>query len=73
MDLPVHVDATVPVQDHALTLRAAARITGRVMFDGDSQPPALGELRLMPRVDHSDLTLGSGLTATRTPTSDDRG
>jgi hypothetical protein len=58
VDLPVHVDATGPVQDHALTLRAAARITGRVIFDGDSQPPALGELRLMPLVDHPDPTVG---------------
>ncbi len=58
-DLPVQVDAAVPVQDIQVTLRPAARITGRIVFDGISPPPAVDELDLIPMEDHPDLSAGT--------------
>jgi hypothetical protein len=57
--VPVQAVATVPVQDLEIAVQAAARITGRVLFDGDSPPPRIDELRLVPLEEHSDLTIGT--------------
>jgi hypothetical protein len=59
VDVPVDVDAAGPVEDRLITLHAAARISGRITFDGDSPPPAIREVRLAPREDYSDLTVGT--------------
>lgn len=59
VDVPVHVDASMPVEDRLISLHAAARITGRVVFDGDSPPPAVNEIRFVPLEDHPDRTVGT--------------